>query len=62
MTASWPSRLAVVTDCVYVSSVSRAEECRHYADLLTIPGEPWIESLRSLNEEVRVHMPMVHPA
>jgi integrase len=35
---------------------------RHYADLLTIPGEPWIESLRSLNEEVRVHMPMVHPA
>ena len=35
---------------------------RHYADLLTIPGEPWIESLRSLNAEVRVHMLMVHPA
>jgi hypothetical protein len=35
---------------------------RHYADLLTIPGEPWIKSLRSLNEGIRVHMPMVHPA
>ena len=49
MTASWASRLAGVTVCVYVSSVSRAEEC------LADPAEP----LYRFREPVE-HFPQVN--